>query len=178
MDIESAWRNIIVGLGYKADGPHLSGTPKRVARFMEQWHTVGKEPPKLTTFPNAGTDELVIVGGIRFHSMCAHHGLPFFGVAAVGYIPEASIVGLSKLARVVDHFARRFQVQEELTAQIAGYLETELRPVGVGVVMQAEHLCMAMRGIERPGHRTTTSDLRGALRGKPEARAEFLALLG
>ncbi len=178
MDVRAAWQAIIDSLGYNPKDPHLAGTPDRVARFMADWHTVGKPPPPLTTFPNDGTDEMVLVGGIQFYSMCAHHALPFCGEAAIGYIPGQRIVGLSKLARVVDHYARRFQVQEGLTKEIADHLERELAPVGVGVVLRAEHLCMSMRGIQKPGHRTVTSDLRGALRGKPEARAEFLALLG
>lgn len=177
--IEDAWYKLVTELGYDAaEDPHLRDTPARVAKFMRSWHTKLSEPPPLTTFPNDGTDEMVAVGGIVFYSMCAHHGLPFYGTASIGYVPRDRIVGLSKLARVVDHFARRFQVQEQITRDVAGYLEDELRPHGVAVVLRAEHLCMSMRGIQKPGHRTITSDLRGVFREKPEARAELLALLG
>lgn len=172
-----AWETILEQLGYDARTEHLRETPERVERFMREWHTAGKGPPTVTTF-RSDSDQLVAVGGLRFYSMCAHHGLPFFGEAAVGYIPNGRIAGLSKFARVVDHFARRFQVQEELTRDVAEFLDRSLAPVGLGVVMRAEHLCMSMRGIQRPGHTTITSDLRGAFRTRPEARAELLALVG
>lgn len=177
MIIEKAWKELLTDLGYDTANGHLLDTPRRVSKFMKQWHTVGAEPPILTTFANDGTDEMVAVGGITFYSMCAHHGLPFYGTASVGYIPGERIVGLSKLARVVDHFARRFQVQEQITRDVAAYLEQELKPRGIGVVVRAEHLCMSMRGIQKPGHQTITSDMRGAFRDRPEARAELLALL-
>jgi GTP cyclohydrolase I len=174
--IAAATERTIQALGYEPDA-HLTGTPGRVARFMRQWHTVGHEPPKLTTFPNEPrVDQLVLVKGIRFYSLCAHHGLPFVGEAAVGYIPRDSVLGLSKFARVVDHFARRFQVQERLTEQVASYLIEGLDPAGLGVVLSAEHFCMSMRGIQRPGHRTTTSALYGALKDQGPARAELMAL--
>lgn len=176
--LEAAWGTVIGGLGYNTKDEHLVDSPKRVARFMKAWHTVGQKPPKLTCFPNTEKyDQVVAVGGIRFYSMCAHHGLPFFGVAAIGYIPDKKVVGLSKLARVVDYFGRRFQVQERLTGEIANYLMEQLQPVGVGVVMKAEHLCMSMRGIERPMHNTITSSMLGAFRAEPETRAELLTLL-
>lgn len=178
----AAWASIIDALGYNATSPHLKDSPQRVARFMREWHTRRNAPPKLTTFPNAGYDEMVAVGGIPFYSMCAHHGLPFYGTAAIGYLPRAGcdggrIVGLSKLARVVDHYARRFQVQEELTRDVSDLLERELKPLGVGVVMRAEHLCMSMRGIQRPGHFTVTSEMRGVFRESASARAELLSLV-
>lgn len=177
--VADAWRRLLVGLGYDLRDAHLKDSPARVARFLSSWHTiVGTLPPRVTTFPNRAprVDELVAVGNFRFYSVCAHHGLPFFGEAAVGYVPDEHLVGLSKFARVVDYFAHRFQVQERLTHQIASYLEERVAPHGVAVVLRGEHLCMSMRGVERPGHRTITSDLRGVLR-KPEARAELLALL-
>ena len=178
MSIGSNWAEIIKSLGYDLDDHHLRDSPGRVERFMEKWHTIGKEPPKLTCFENVERyDQLVTVGGIRFFSMCAHHGLSFSGTAAVGYIPDKKVVGLSKLARVVDHFSRRFQVQERLTKEIAGYLHEQLEPLAIGVVMSAEHLCMSMRGIERPGHFTVTSSMQGSFRSEPEARAELLTLL-
>ncbi len=177
--IEGAWRSIIEALGYDPKDPHLLGSPERVARFLSEWHTFsGKEPPKLTTFPNEPrVDEVVAVGGIEFYSVCAHHGLPFYGVAGIGYIPKDKILGLSKFARVVQHFANRFQVQERLTNEIAAYLEAELDPVGVGVVMRAEHLCMSMRGVRSAHHFTTTSDMRGAFREDGAARLELLDIV-
>ncbi len=112
MHIAGAWAQVVKALGYSTDDPHLEDTPHRVARFLAEWHTAGKSPPKLTTFPNEPrVDEVVAVGGLRFHSMCAHHGLPFFGTVAIGYIPKHQVLGLSKFARVVDHFAHRYQVQ-------------------------------------------------------------------
>ena len=164
-------------LGYDDTNPHLRDSPGRVARFMVDWHTEGKDPPVLTTFPNEPRmDELVVVGGLSFYSMCAHHGLPFFGTAAIGYIPDERVLGLSKFARVVRHFAQRFQVQEVLTVQVADYLHQHLNPRALGVVMRAEHLCMSMRGVRSPGHQTTTSCMRGAFMTHPEARAELLGL--
>lgn len=176
--IAHAWRTIIEALGYEAEDPHLTDSPDRIARFLIEWHEQGKRPPTLTTFPNEPrVDELVAIGGMRFYSLCAHHGLPFGGRAAIGYIPKAKVLGLSKFARVLDHFAHRFQTQERLTHQIASFLEAELEPTAIGVVLRAEHLCMSMRGAERPGHSTVTSDMRGAFKTKPEARAELLTLV-
>lgn len=177
--ITAAWRQIIEALGYDPEDPHLRDSPERVARYLAEWHTFfGTEPPKMTVFPNdPKVDELVLVGDLRFYSVCAHHGLPFFGTAAVGYIPRDSVVGLSKIARVVRHFSRRFQVQERLTSEIAAFLEDQLKPVAVGVVMSGEHLCMSMRGVSQPGHVTTTSDLRGAFRDKDAARHELMAMV-
>ncbi len=175
--LERAWRTVISGLGYDPKNPHLKDSPARVARFMAGWHTEGKEPPPLTVFPNKGCDELVAVGGLRFHSLCAHHGLPFTGVAAIGYVPSKHVLGLSKFARVVDHFAHRFQVQEELTTDIADALTEALDPVALAVVLRAEHFCMSMRGVCKPGHFTVTSAMRGDFRKTPSARAELLNLI-
>jgi GTP cyclohydrolase I len=131
----------------------------------------------LTTFPNdEGYDELVLARGIPVHSVCEHHMLPFLGIAHVGYLPGQRILGLSKLARVVELFARRPQVQERLTTQIADWLHTHLRPNGVGVVIEAEHLCMTLRGVRSSATSTITSTLLGTLRTDPRSRAEFLAL--
>ena len=131
----------------------------------------------LTTFPNdEGYDELVLARAIPVQSVCEHHMLPFLGTAHVGYLPGQRILGLSKLARVVELFARRPQVQERLTMQVAGWLHSHLRPRGVGVVIEAEHLCMTMRGVRAGGISTITSALLGALREDPRSRAEFLAL--
>jgi GTP cyclohydrolase I len=134
-------------------------------------------PFNLTTFPNdEGYDELVLAKSIPFHSLCEHHLLPFTGVAHVGYIPNERILGLSKLARVVEHFARDLQVQERLTQQIADWLLDNVQPKGVGVVLEAEHLCMSLRGVQATGSRTVTSALHGLVRDDARSRQEFMAL--
>jgi len=131
----------------------------------------------LTTFPNdEHYDELVVARSIPVHSLCEHHMLPFTGVAHVGYLPGARILGLSKLARVVELFARDLQVQERLTVQVAGWLQEHLAPKGVGVVIEAEHMCMSLRGVQAPGSRTITSALHGVMREDARSRQEFLAL--
>jgi GTP cyclohydrolase I len=136
-------------------------------------------PFDLTTFPNdAGYDELIIARSIPVQSVCEHHLLPFVGVAHIGYLPGERIVGLSKLPRLVEHRARRLQVQERLTAEIADWLERTLHPRGAGVVMEATHMCMSLRGVRQPGALTTTSALRGSLREDPRTRQEFLELIG
>jgi GTP cyclohydrolase I len=136
-------------------------------------------PFQLTTFPNdGGYDELIVARGIPVRSLCEHHMLPFVGIAHVGYIPGERILGLSKLARVVEHFSSRVQVQERLTVQVARWLEAQTAPVGVGVVVEAEHLCMTLRGVQAPGTTTITSTLLGALRDDPRTRAEFLGMTG
>src|SRR3954454_15757107 len=137
------------------------------------------EPVKLTTFPNeAHYDELVVVREIPFNSLCMHHLLPFHGVAHVAYLPGERIIGLSKLARVVELFARELQLQERLTMQVADCLQEHLRPKGVGVVLEAEHLCMSLRGVQASGALTVTSALHGLLREDPRSRAEFFSLAG
>lgn len=158
-----------------ADG--LAETPGRVARAFAEMLT--PEPFDVTTFRNEeGYDELVVARAIPFASLCEHHLLPFFGVAHVGYLPDERLVGLSKLARVVDHFSRRLQVQERLTAQVAGFLQDSLHPKGVGVVLEGEHLCMSLRGVRAEGSRTVTSALKGIVRDDQRTRSEFLALAG
>ncbi len=135
------------------------------------------QPFEPTTFPNdEGYDELVVARSIPFHSLCEHHMLPFFGVAHVGYLPGERILGLSKLARVVDLFARDLQVQERLTKQIANWLEEHVQPKGVGVVLEAEHLCMSLRGVQKTGSKTVTSALYGLVREDHRTRQEFLEL--
>ncbi len=174
---ERAVRDLLVALGQDPDGEHLRGTPRRVALAYEEFLTARPFVP--TTFPNdEGYDELVLARDIPFHSLCQHHLLPFSGVAHVGYLPGDRILGLSKLARVVEHFARGLQVQERLTKQIGDWLEARLEPKGVGVVLEAEHLCMTLRGVEAVGSRTVTSSLHGRLRDDARSRAEFLALAG
>lgn len=161
------------------DDPRRAGlheTPARVARMYRELLT--RPTFTFTTFAAEGADQLIIERGIPFYTLCEHHMIPFFGVAHVGYIPDpdGQIAGLSKLARAVDYFARALQTQERLSSQIADFLMERLAPQGVGVVLEAQHLCMAMRGVQKPGVVTTTSALRGVLRDKPETRAEFLAL--
>jgi GTP cyclohydrolase I len=155
--------------------PDLAETPRRFAFAYAELLSVPEFD--FTTFANTeGYDELVLVRDIPFQSLCEHHLLPFAGVAHVGYLPADRIVGLSKLARTVDHYARRPQTQERLTMQIANLLEEQLSPRGIGVVMVAEHSCMTLRGARAPGSATTTSSLRGHLRLDAAARAEFLGL--
>ena len=157
----------------------LSETPQRAAKALEEL-TAGYSvdvAALLKTFDSNGYDEMVAQTAIPFYSLCEHHLLPFHGVVHIAYIPRGRIVGLSKLARLTDAFARRLQVQERLTQEIADALEKHLKAKGVMVVAEAEHLCMAMRGVERPGAITKTSAVRGAMKKKPEARAEALALL-
>src|SRR6478736_1925640 len=152
-------------------------TPGRVARAYAE--LLSPRLFDLTTFPNdEGYDELVLVRAIPVKSVCEHHLLPFTGVAHVGYLPGARILGLSKIARVVELFAHRPQVQERLTKQIADWLQEQLQPRGVGVVIEAEHLCMTLRGVQATGARTLTSTLLGTLRDDPRSRAEFLGLVG
>ena len=174
---ETAAGDLLRALGYDLGDESLAETPKRVARMYEELLTA--KPFESTTFPNDGAyDELVVVRDIPFHALCEHHLLPFTGVAHVGYIPGPRIVGLSKLARVVDMYSRELQVQERMTAQVANWLEEALQPRGVGVVLEAEHLCMTVRGVRAPGSRTTTSSVRGLLRTDPRTRTEFFALVG
>lgn len=155
--------------------PDLARTPRRMALAYAELLDVPEF--EFTTFANAEAyDELVLVRGIPFRSICRHHMLPFVGVAHVGYLPADRIVGLSKLARTVDHFARRPQTQERLTMQIADLLEERLHPRGVGALLVAEHSCMSLRGARAPGAVTTTSSLRGHLREDAAARSEFLTL--
>jgi len=168
---------LLKALGVDPAEPRIDGTPARAARAYADLLTA--EPFDATTFPNdAGYDELVVARSIPFSSLCEHHLLPFFGRAHVGYLPADRLIGLSKLARAVEHFARRLQVQERLTQEVAGWIATELRPKGVGVVIEAEHLCMSLRGAEATGTSTVTSSLKGLMRTDQRTRAEFLALAG
>jgi GTP cyclohydrolase IA len=174
---QRAAADLLTALGVDLDAEGLRETPRRIADAYAEMLTPVEFAP--TTFPNdGGYDELVVATGIPFHSMCEHHLLPFVGVAHVGYLPAERIIGLSKLARVVDLFARSLQVQERLTTQVAGWLEEHLAPQGVGVVLEAEHMCMSLRGVQRPGARTVTSALQGRLRDDQRTRDEFLSLTG
>jgi GTP cyclohydrolase I len=178
VDLEAAERaaeDLLVALGQPITGAGMADTPRRLARAYAEMLTA--EPFDLTTFPNTeGYDELVLVEDIPVQSLCEHHMLPFAGVAHVGYLPGDRILGLSKLARVVEHFSRRAQTQERLTQQVAEHLQQQLAPRGVGVVVRAEHTCMSLRGVRASGTRTVTSALFGTLRDDPSSRAEFLAL--
>jgi GTP cyclohydrolase I len=177
-DLEAAERavaDLLVALGEDPASAELLDTPARVARSFAELLTAA--PFDATTFPNdEGYDELVLARDIPFHSLCQHHLLPFSGVAHVAYLPGARIVGLSKLGRIVDHYARRLQVQERLTVQVADWIDEHLAPNGVGVVLEAEHTCMSLRGVQKSGARTVTSALRGLVRDDPRTRQEFLAL--
>jgi GTP cyclohydrolase I len=173
---EQAVRDLLLALGRDLHDPGLRDTPRRVAAAFGELLT--HDPVSLTTFPNdSDYDELVVVREIPFHSLCMHHLLPFHGVAHVAYLPADRIIGLSKLARVVELFARELQLQERLTMQIATCLRDHLQPKGVGVVIEAEHMCMALRGVQKPGTRTTTSALLGLLRDDARTRQEFLSLV-
>jgi GTP cyclohydrolase I len=173
--VERATHDLLLALGADLSDESLRDTPRRMAAAYVE--LLSPRPFNATTFPNdGGYDELVVVRDIAFHSLCEHHLLPFVGVAHVGYIPGERIVGLSKLARVVDYFAAALQVQERLTTQIAGWFERELAPRGVGVVLEAEHTCMSLRGAAKSGTRTVTSALHGLVRDDPRTRQEFLAL--
>jgi GTP cyclohydrolase I len=176
-DAERAVADLLVALGHDPDNEHLRETPRRVALAYAEMLT--PKTFELTDFPNdEGYDELVIVRDIPFSSLCQHHLLPFKGVAHVAYLPGERILGLSKLARVVEMFAHGLQVQERLTKQIADWLELHLAPKGVGVVVEAEHLCMTLRGVQANGTLTVTSSLLGLLRDDGRSRAEFFALAG
>lgn len=172
---EGAARELLRALGADLDEEGLRETPRRMVDTLIELLT--PERFNFTTFPNhAGYDELIVVRDIPFQSLCMHHVLPFHGVAHIAYLPRERIVGLSKLARVVELFARELQLQERLTVQVAGWLQKELEPKGVGVVLEAEHLCMSLRGVQKPGARTVTSALHGLVRDDARTRDEFLSL--
>ncbi|HEX6469679.1 MAG TPA: GTP cyclohydrolase I FolE [Streptosporangiaceae bacterium] len=180
VDLEAAERavaDLLTALGRDPAGEHLADTPRRVAHAYAE--LLAPREFNLTTFPNEeGYDELVVARGIPVQSLCEHHLLPFHGVAHVGYLPGERILGLSKAARVVELFARDLQVQERLTKQVADWLQLHLAPRGVGVVIEAEHLCMSLRGVRAGGSRTVTSALQGLLRDDARSRQEFFALAG
>ena len=169
----------IAGEDYTREG--LEDTPKRVTKMYEEIFGGYSQDPKSilsATFEDPSHQEMVVVKDIPFYSHCEHHMVPFFGHAHIAYIPSGRVVGLSKLARLTDCFAKRLQIQERLTSQIADAINEELSPLGVAVVIQAEHLCMAMRGVKKPGSNTVTSALRGVFRDDTNnARAEFMSLL-
>ena len=172
---QRAATDLLRALGADLTSEGLRDTPRRMAQAYAELLT--PEPFLPTTFPNEdGYDELIVARAIPFHSLCMHHLLPFQGVAHVGYLPGERIIGLSKLGRVVELFARDLQIQERMTTQIARWLQRELQPKGVGVVLEAEHLCMSLRGVQKPGTRTVTSALLGSVRDDVRTREEFLDL--
>ena len=178
--IQNAVREILIAVGEDPDREGLLETPKRVANMYEEIFAGLTEDPKqhIKLFNEQSNDEMVIVKDIPFYSMCEHHLLPFFGKAHIGYIPsDNKIIGLSKLARIVDNFAKKPQVQERLTSDIADFLNDNLQPKGVAVIMEAEHMCMTMRGARAAGSKTQTSALRGIMRTVAKTRAEVLSLL-
>ena len=180
-DAEAAVRTLIEWAGDDPDREGLLDTPKRVAKSYKElfagYDSDPKEYLKRTFDEVGGYDELVILKDIRVVSFCEHHMLPFLGKAHVGYLPRNRVVGISKLARVVHGFARRLQIQEKLTAEVAEAIQEILDPKGVGVVVISEHSCMTMRGVNTPGSRLTTSHLLGEVRDDPRTRQEFFALV-
>lgn len=173
--LEHSVRNILTQFDSDPFREGLRDTPTRYLKFLEEF----LHPPefKFTTFDAEGYDEMIVQTNIPFYSLCEHHLAPFFGTGAIAYIPAKRIVGLSKLARVLDKFARRFQNQERITTQVAEFLSHELQPRGVGVVIKATHLCMTMRGVEKHDTWTTTSKLTGRFMESLPCRSEFLTLI-
>jgi GTP cyclohydrolase IA len=179
--IERAVRQIIEAIGENPGREGLADTPRRIAEMYDELFSGLKEDPRELLevgFDDENHHEMVIIKDIPFHSMCEHHLLPFHGVAHVGYIPQGRILGISKVARLVDMLARRPQVQERLTSQVADFLcEGGLKARGAGVVIEATHLCITMRGIKKPGSKVVTSATRGVFRDDPRTRAEFFAIV-
>jgi len=178
---ENAVRTLIQWAGDDPDREGLRGTPARVVRAYEEWFAGYFEDPReylQRTFEEvAGYDDIVVVRDIKFHSHCEHHMVPIIGKAHVGYLPDGKVVGLSKIARVVDIFAHRLQTQEAMTAQIAGVIQDVLNPRGVAVMLEAEHMCMAMRGIRKQGSTTLTSTFTGSFRDSPEEQIRFVTMV-
>lgn len=177
--VAAAIREILAAIGDDPERPGVRATPDRIARmYGELFAGLHCDPRELLKSGlDEAHDEMVIVRDIPFYSMCEHHLLPFYGVAHVGYIPAGHVVGISKLARVVDVIAKRPQVQERLTTQVAECIQECLEPEGVAVLIEAEHLCMTMRGVKKPGSRVVTSAVRGSFRRRAVTRSEFLALV-
>lgn len=179
---EEAIRTLLLWAGEDPDREGLLDTPARVARAYEDWFSGYREDPvrflKRTFQEVEGYDEMIVLRDITFESHCEHHMAPIIGRAHVGYLPTNKVVGISKLARVVEAFARRFQVQEKMTAQIANTIQDVLKPKGVGVVIEAEHQCMTTRGIHKTGVSMVTSQMLGTIREDARTRAEFLRMIG
>lgn len=177
--VEAAVREILLAIGEDPERDGLRGTPARVARvYAETFAGLYADPADvLRTVFDAGHDEMVIVKDIEFYSMCEHHLLPFFGRAHVAYVPKGKVIGLSKIPRLVDVFARRLQVQERMTRQVADAITDAIQPQGVAVILEAQHLCMMMRGVEKQSSITTTSAMLGVFKSQLQTRNEFLALI-
>ena len=177
--VVEAVRSLLLAIGENPEREGLEGTPRRIAQmYKEVFGGMDQDPIQVLSVGfEEGHEEMVVVKDIPFYSMCEHHLLPFHGVVHVGYIPKGRIVGISKLARAVDIYARRPQVQERLTSQIADAVMDVLKPRGVGVVIEAEHLCMTMRGVKKPGSKVVTSATRGIFRSKEATRSEFMAIV-
>ncbi len=177
--IEAAVREILIAIGEDPDREGLVETPSRVARMYEEiFGGLEDDPTRHLKLFNESSEEMVVVRDIPLYSMCEHHLIPFLGKAHIAYIPsDGRVIGLSKLARIVDCFARRPQLQERLTSQVADFLYENLQPMGVAVVIEAEHLCMTMRGARASGAKTMTSALRGTMRSNAKTRAEAMSLL-
>lgn len=181
-DALNAVRTLIKYIGDDPDREGLAETPNRVVKSFQEFYSGYKKDPKdvLKKTFSAGFEtykEMVIVKNIKVLSHCEHHMVPFYGVAHIGYIPRDTVVGLSKLARVVDGYARRLQTQETLTIQVAEAIQSELDPIGLGVIIEAKHECMITRGIQSPDSKTITSQLQGVIKDNSETRAEFLSLI-
>lgn len=174
--ISQGFKMILEGIGEDANRDGLLDTPKRVARMYEELFSGLVDDPEhlLDAQFDETADEMIVLKDIPFNSMCEHHFLPFIGTAHVAYIPSDKIVGISKLARVVEHFAKRPQVQERLTKQIAEFIQEKLNPKGVAVVIDCEHSCMTMRGIKKPGANMVTTQLKGLFKNNPTTRSEFM----
>ena len=181
-DAENAVRTLLSWVGDDPDREGLRATPARVAKAYEEWFAGYKEDPveflRRTFYEVDGYDEMIVLRDITFESHCEHHIAPIIGKVQIGYLPNKKVVGISKLARVVETFAKRLQVQETMTAQIANCIHDVLKPKGVGVVVEGVHQCMTTRGIHKPGVAMITSQLLGDFRSDPRTRAEFLNIIG
>ena len=180
-DAEEAARKLLLWIGENPEREGLSETPARFARAWRYWcggYEIDPEKELNKTFVEIGTyDEMITLTDIRFVSHCEHHLAPIIGVAHIGYVPRGAVVGISKLARLVDIYARRLQVQEKMTAEIASCMESQLNPRGIAVVVEAEHLCLTSRGINKPGSTMVTSKMLGLFREDPRTRGEFLQII-
>ena len=181
-EAEQAVRTLLLWVGEDPNREGLRGTPRRVAHALEDWCSGYAEDPVAflrRTFEEVeGYDEMIVLRDIPFESHCEHHMAPIIGKAHVGYLPDRKVVGISKLARVVNAFARRLQVQESMTAQIAHCIQDVLKPLGVGVIVEAEHQCMTTRGVHKHGVSMITSQLLGQFRSDPRTRSEFMSIIG
>ena len=177
--IENAVREILAAVGEDPNREGIKNTPSRVARMYAELLGGMREDPKehLKSLFTENYDEIVLLRDIPFYSICEHHLMPFIGSAHVAYLPKGKVIGVSKLARVVDCFARRLQVQERLTDQISDFLMESLKPLGVAVVLEASHSCMTIRGIKKPGSIMVTSSLRGLFKSDPRSRSEIMSLM-